>query len=525
MSASTQKKEKKKSALSGIKDFFGRLDASGTLSGILAFISVVLCLVPAFVYSECFVDHDAHIAYPLESNPSSYQPYIQQFDAFEKGQAELDVRVSGQLLECKNPYDPNERAESHAWYMWDRAMYNGKYYSYFGIAPLLTVYYPHYLLNGTLPSDSEVMSVFLFMAAIFMPLCVWLWAFAFSPKLPKLLLLFAAPSCFWATMITLIARGRTPFYYIASVAACAFLTAFLFFALLAYNCKKRWAVYLNLALAGISFGLCFQSRINTAFCAAIVVVPALWFLIIARERKAKKKARAAETVFELAALGLPVMLFFTGSMIFNAMRFSGPLDFGTDYQLTVADVSTYKMHGSWIIPSVYHYIIAPLSDGEAWPYLNFNYTYFTDYGTYIYRDASMGLLNIPLMFSLFLAPAVWFSEKYSVRRKVMTLSAVIAILVTAWINTCLGGIIYRYTCDMTVIAAFFSAIILLSVCETVLKSSKRAGKILVITAAFLLMIISVYVCIRISLLNGNGNVISYDDETAEKFAKFLFFRK
>jgi len=510
-------------ALSRVGEGLEKLSASRIFAGILVFVSILLCLVPVFVYNEIYVDPADDIAYPLEQDPSKYQPYIQQFDAFEKGQVELDVRVSTPILECENPYDPTKRAESKGWYMWDRAMYNGKYYSYFGIAPILTVYYPHYVFNGTLPSDSEVMATMLFICAVFMPLCVWQWAYAFSPKTPKLLLMLAAPAFFWGTMVMLIARGRTPFYYIASVAGCTFLSVFLFFALLAYSCKKRWTVYTSLVLAGIAFGLCFQSRINIAFCAAFVIIPGLWFMIVARERKLKKGQKAAQIILELAALGAPVMLFLTGTMIFNAMRFSGPLDFGSNYQLTVADVSTYKMHGSWFIPSVYHYILAPLGDSETWPYLNFNYVYFTNYGSYIYRDASMGLMNIPLMLSLFLSPAIFFSEKFNLRKKLMTLAAVAAILITAWIDTCLGGIIYRYTCDMTVIGAFFSIVILLSICEAVRSSGKIPFRIIAYTAVIMLMTVSVYVCIRISLLNGNGNVMPYSEEVTGNLSKLLTF--
>ena len=39
-------------------------------------------------------------------------------------------------------------------YHWDRAFYNGKYYSYFGLAPLFMVYYPVYWLTGMLPTTA-----------------------------------------------------------------------------------------------------------------------------------------------------------------------------------------------------------------------------------------------------------------------------------------------------------------------------------------------------------------------------------
>ena len=67
--------------------------------------------------------------------------------------------LEGVVVDPENPYDRAARDKAGVWYMWDRALYNGKYYSYFGIAPILTVYYPCQLLTGKLPGDGTVMQV------------------------------------------------------------------------------------------------------------------------------------------------------------------------------------------------------------------------------------------------------------------------------------------------------------------------------------------------------------------------------
>ena len=78
--------------------------------------------------------------------------YIRQFDAWKKGQIELDLEVDRRLAELENPYDPTQRKQSGARYNWDYALYDGKYYSYFGIAPILTVHAPIYAVTGKLPN-------------------------------------------------------------------------------------------------------------------------------------------------------------------------------------------------------------------------------------------------------------------------------------------------------------------------------------------------------------------------------------
>ena len=50
----------------------------------------------------------------------SYNPYVQQFDAFQKGQLHIDVEPEQELLELANPYDPAQR--QGIYYLWDRAL-------------------------------------------------------------------------------------------------------------------------------------------------------------------------------------------------------------------------------------------------------------------------------------------------------------------------------------------------------------------------------------------------------------------
>lgn len=78
--------------------------------------------------------------------------YGRQFDAWQKGQIELDINVDPRLAELENPYDPAARSASKARYSWDYAFFDGKYYSYFGIAPILTVHAPIHAFTGKLPN-------------------------------------------------------------------------------------------------------------------------------------------------------------------------------------------------------------------------------------------------------------------------------------------------------------------------------------------------------------------------------------
>ena len=74
-----------------------------------------LCLLP-------LRSSTGNIAYPIE-DVAAQSPYVQQTDAFLKGQIPLDVAPSAELVTLENPYDRDAREGID--YLWDRAYYNG----------------------------------------------------------------------------------------------------------------------------------------------------------------------------------------------------------------------------------------------------------------------------------------------------------------------------------------------------------------------------------------------------------------
>ncbi|MBR1534280.1 MAG: hypothetical protein IJ639_07945 [Ruminococcus sp.] len=69
-------------------------------------------------------------------------------DALEKGEVELKDKPNEQLLSMENPYDWSARTEQNVSAKWDHVLYNGKYYSYYGIGPVILLYMPFHLITG-----------------------------------------------------------------------------------------------------------------------------------------------------------------------------------------------------------------------------------------------------------------------------------------------------------------------------------------------------------------------------------------
>ena len=97
-------------------------------------------------------NHDLLV--PLPQTPAEYEAndfYIQMLAAYTSGQLSLPYPADPRLEQVTNVYDNSELFAKQIPFLWDHAYYNGKYYVYFGLAPLLTIYYPIYLVTGEAP--------------------------------------------------------------------------------------------------------------------------------------------------------------------------------------------------------------------------------------------------------------------------------------------------------------------------------------------------------------------------------------
>ena len=395
----------------------------------------------------------APVSYPLENPVDNYNPYIQQFDAFQKGQLHLDVEPSQELLELENPYKPSER--EGIYYLWDRAFYEGKYYSYFGLTPIFTLYYPVYLITGSLPSDNFVISVYAFTAAVFFALAVMQFYKNSSKKTSPYFAAACTAFAFLSSFVLIIFRGNSRFYYIASIAGMAFSAAFIYFMLKAMGESKDRKRCLWFALAGISFALAFHSRVNSVLPLALTAV----VFVIRHVVRSLKDKKLVKGISECAVLGIPVAAGVAVSLIYNHIRFGSIFDFGTAYQLTVTDTSLYTVSMSGLLPSLFHYFIQPFTVTAEFPYIGLNYINLGNYGRYTYVDSGIGIFAFPFNLMLLASPVLFKSKSLCKGKKTLLAVSLLSLVITAFFDFCMGGVIYRYTADISLFAAFLAAVI------------------------------------------------------------------
>ena len=484
----------------------------------------LLCVIISACLVGLFGSSNITAVYPLEYDVKYYDPYEQQFDALMKGQLHLDTVPSEGLLALENPYDYASRDDVE--YLWDRAYYDGHYYSYFGMAPIFTVYYPFYLLTGRLPSDSTVAAIFAVMTALFFSLAAVKWASMYTKKLPLPMLFLGTLSALFSSQVFLVMRGRSKFYYIATVAGMAFLSLFVWLILSGISGTvrfyreegepKKGARLTLYALAGTAYGLLFMSRVNMALLAAFVVLPMLWFRII-RDGKGFRKLR--DIAEELASLGLPVVCFVLAQLFMNYVRFDSFFEFGTTYQLTVSDISLNKLRLSDLPAALFHYFLQPLSYSTDFPIVSLNPVRLDSYGHYVYVDTGMGLLSIPIMWALFGSAFVFVNKKRHLAHKITLASLLIGAVAVAWLDFCLGGVIFRYTCDLTLLLSFAAMAVVFSVSED---GSEQGNARAVNISLSMLLVFSLLVSVSL-MMSLNNNLTAYIPEAYVAFKELFIF--
>ena len=195
--------------------------------------------------------------------------YVRQFDAWKKGQIELDINVDPRLAELENPYDPAERSAAKVRFSWDYALFDGKYYCYFGIAPILTVHAPIHAFTGKLPNIPLACLILAIAAVITTALAYREIVLRFS-KEPNLWLFLIGLAGVVSASGVYLGVLCSDMYYVAVLSAQVFSMSFVALAVRSMREEKLWARMIMLVLAALSLTLTVWSRPTVALmCVAV----------------------------------------------------------------------------------------------------------------------------------------------------------------------------------------------------------------------------------------------------------------
>lgn len=265
---------------------------------------------------------------------SYHQEYQELAEALLEGHLNVhtDEDVSA-LLAMENPYDLSAREALGISYHWDHVFYNGKYYIYFGIVPVLVLFLPYRLLTGHALVSWVGAAVF----AAFAVAALFALTYKLFQKLnarPPLAVAALLPSAL--CIVTLWYGVKYPeLYCTANLSGLCFVLWSVYFLFDAFYFRAEaplWEVAAGALCGALVFGCRPPIGLGELLFAPLIVD-------FIQERLRRKNYRSICS--RALAFAVPYLTVAALLMLYNYVRFGNPLEFGQSYQLTSADQTSY----------------------------------------------------------------------------------------------------------------------------------------------------------------------------------------
>ncbi len=440
-------------------------------------------------------------------------PYAMTFDAFQKDQMYLDLDVDQKLLEVENVYDRTLRDESGAFAYWDLALYDGHYYCYFGVAPVLTMYYPFYWISGKLPTIAFASFIFCTLAIFFFCQLIITLVNRFVRHCNFLLLCLAIPTSVACCGVFYVLNISNT-YTLPLAAGLCYLFLCLWTGITATMSRKMRKRIMLLILSGVSLSLCAMSRPGMAL-GALILAPFYLQILLAKKQPMKYK------ISQAAAFLIPVLLGGVFILTYNYMRFGSVLDFGQTYQLTVSDIHGNSLSLMSFFPMLIHYFLQLPRTRALFPYFEANFCVIYNYGKYTYLADTIGVFTYPLIpAGMLLMPLTFrrIRSAFSLKKWFIILCFGISLMI-AWQDFCLGGAITRYVIDFLPLLVILSVLVLLSAVDIDHGSKTKNRICAIIFAGSLFISFLLTIGVRDSIL------MKYHSEIYEAVENMIVFWK
>lgn len=411
-------------------------------------------------------------------------------DAFEAGQVSLLQEPSETMLSLDNPYDYSQRIDAGVNYeAWDHCLYEGKYYSYYGIGPVLTLFLPFHMLTGYYFSTNWAVLIYSITGVIFLSGLYNAVARRFFAKVQSNMvimghfMLMISSGIFFSVL-------RPMFYEIAISSAFAALAAGAYFLITSNVIGEGKISYGKLAAATACLGFAVLCRPTTAvYCVASLAF--IWCGFI-KQLKTLEKKKGKIFLYLISAL-LPYVIFGGIQMWYNNARFDSPFDFGINYSLTINDFTQSEFHLHFAFLSFFTFIFALPQVIPNFPYVTGRFDDVNLIGFYFVDDTThpgliIGALSraLPIFSYLFGIKALKKLEKGrrlapAVLITLTCLAAPAAIVFASWES----GYAIRYFADFSwqlLIGALAVAFFLFVKCENAGVKKITEGIFIIMTA-------------------------------------------
>jgi hypothetical protein len=275
-------------------------------------------------------------------------------DAFLAGHLSLPTEPHPQLKALRDPYDPRQ---SEPFRLHDASYYNGKYYLYFGVTPVVLLFLPFRAFGmGDMPQYTAV-AVFMFAGVVF-------WFLTLS-LVRRRCLPDRGAGVLYATLVTLGFGGAIPFllrrpsFYEVAIGCGFFCLAATVYFLVSVAFDERTSHW-KAGLGSLFLGLAVGARPNLLLAAPFLGLVWMW-----------KREQGYQQLRRLAiALVVPLFAVLFLLAAYNFARFGSPTEFGTSYQLAGLDVRLLHAEPKRIPFLAYFYLWHPAELNWVFPYVH-----------------------------------------------------------------------------------------------------------------------------------------------------------
>ena len=423
------------------------------LTGLVCVLLVLGISVLCIPQEKDLYQYTWDLKYPFEDELYEYraQAHAVLYDMLANGRISVDVIPDEELLALENPYDPTQRLSSGAQTMFDYALYEGRYYVYFGLTPVLVFYAPFRLLTGAIPSYNTAGAFFALLTVLAAFLCFWEAVRRFIRR-PSLLL-----TCICAAAVSLgshllMLEASADRYHMSVACGQAFFFLTLWAAMTACRQKPRVRRTCMFVLAALFSVLLVGARATAALTAAGWLLPLfIWVLL---NKKSPVRRRAIDALSFL----IPLILGAAAVMIYNSARFGSVFEFGQTWQLTLEDIHYNHISLSDLGAAVWAYFFDGLHLTSTFPYINPGSGFINRSGNWLYAVANAGALTVPVTWGLLFVFAL--PEKARHGKLAVYLCTAVMTVFVALSSYCVAGVALRYVCDILPALCLIGALVL-----------------------------------------------------------------
>jgi hypothetical protein len=410
----------------------------------------------------------------------------------------LPVEPSSKILAIANPYVPKRDYP----YVWDASYYQGKYYVYHGITPVLALFLPFRVITGqSLPIEFGLLA---FLAAGFVGSVFVLErarrACGFQrPAIPIQVLSVLLLGC--ASMCPLILR-RPAVYEQAISGGYCFSMWGTYFLIGQFERRGRAGA----VLASLCVGLCVGSRPTYGVAAALLV--AAFVLQVRSHWQPEKWAAVMRSISLLVPFG--VVAFFLG--LYNWLRFGSFTEFGLHYQLDHLDMYHARLDATKMVRGIGYYLFSTPVFSTHFPGLHADHTtspFHLPHHDGIHEDVLGVFTTMPVCYFLVIAPLVaWYRKSRGLLVFTMVLGGFAGLMVLAVSNI---GVSARYELDFVPSLLLASTLVFYGMWDRAMPRLRLLAEVLWIPAACFSIIIGVL-----------ASVSDYQNHSLESFHPSTF---